>query len=291
MTHIPRLNHVSCMRGNAVHQMAYWEWGDTHNPNVLVCVHGLTRQGRDFDALAKHLLTDYKVVCPDVFGRGQSDWLPLAHDYQVPSYVADMVTLIAHLNVAKVDWVGTSMGGLIGLGLAALPQNMIKRLVLNDVGPQIDESGLARIANYAGQPTRFRTVEEGAQALWSVSRSFGVTDWATWLSLSRPMLKPSNNEWVLHYDPKIAQDFGSHLVPGFMQTMQAMLWKIYDGLTCKTLVIRGQESDLLTLNTAQAMTQRGPKAQLYEVKQVGHAPMLNTPEQIKVIVDFLNAAP
>ena len=141
----PRLNTVQCLGARGLHRMAYWEWGDAANPRVLVCVHGLSRQGRDFDTLAQALCQHYRVVCPDVVGRGRSDWLGDPAGYQIPAYVADMVTLLARLNASSVHWVGTSMGGLIGLGLASLPDSPIQRLVLNDVGPTIEAGSLQRI--------------------------------------------------------------------------------------------------------------------------------------------------
>ena len=149
--------------------MAYWEWGDPANPRVLICAHGLTRQGRDFDTLAAAMAADYRVVCPDVVGRGRSDWLADPMGYQLPAYVADMVTLLARLNASTVHWVGTSMGGLIGLGLAALPGSPVSRLVLNDVGPTIEPVSLQRIASYLAQPAHWATEDEAADALWAKS--------------------------------------------------------------------------------------------------------------------------
>ena len=186
----PRLNHVQCLDARGLHRMAYWEWGDPANRRVLVCVHGLSRQGRDFDTLARALCADYRVVCPDVVGRGQSDWLADPAGYQLPAYVGDMVTLLARLDATSVHWVGTSMGGLIGLGLAALPKSPIERLVLNDVGPTIQADAIARIGTYLGAPIRWNSLEEAADYLWSISQGFGPHSRNEWLALTRPMLKP-----------------------------------------------------------------------------------------------------
>ncbi len=161
----PRLHHVQCLDTRGLHRMAYWEWGDAANPRVVVCVHGLTRQGRDFDTLAQDLARDCRVICPDVVGRGRSDWLADPAGYTIPAYVADMVTLVARLGVEQVDWVGTSMGGLIGLGLASLPNTPVRRLVLNDIGPAIEAAALARIGSYVGQPAHWQTVEEAADVV------------------------------------------------------------------------------------------------------------------------------
>jgi pimeloyl-ACP methyl ester carboxylesterase len=286
---LPRLNHVSCLRGQVLYRMAYWEWGDAANPKVVVCVHGLARQGRDFDALAQCLSVHYRVVCPDVLGRGQSDWLPDGSGYQVPAYVADMVSLVARLNVSQLHWVGTSMGGLIGLVLAALPGTAISRLVLNDVGPVLEPSALSRIGAYLGRPERWQTVEEGAAALQAVSTSFGKHSPEVWLALSRPMFKWDGSAWVPHYDPRIAEPFKA-MTAVQARANQVALWRCYDALRCPTLLLRGADSDLLTAATAQAMTQRGPRAQLHEFPNVGHAPMLNSKAQMDVVEAFLLSA-
>jgi pimeloyl-ACP methyl ester carboxylesterase len=255
---------------------------------VLVCVHGLARQGRDFDTLAQALSGHYRVVCPDVVGRGRSDWLVDPSGYQIPAYVADMVTLLARLNADEVHWVGTSMGGLIGLGLAALPKSPVRKLVLNDVGPTIEAAALQRIGAYLGQPLRWASVEEAADYLWSISASFGPHSREQWLALTRPMLKPDGDGFKLHYDPAIAAPLRA-VTPEMAKAGEAMLWASYDALRCPTLLLRGADSDLLSSATAQAMTQRGPGARLHEFAGVGHAPTLIAPGQIEVVREFLLA--
>jgi pimeloyl-ACP methyl ester carboxylesterase len=282
----PRLLHVQCLDTRGLHSMAYWEWGDAANPRVLVCAHGLTRQGRDFDTLAQDLARDYRVVCPDVAGRGQSDWLADPAGYAIPAYVADMVTLVARLGVEQVDWVGTSMGGLIGLGLASLPNSPVRRLVLNDVGPVIQPEALARIGTYVGQPAYWHTVDDAADALWAISLGFGPHTREQWLALTRPQLKPDGNGFKPHYDPTIATPFRA-TTPAMAAAGEAALWQAYDSITAPTLLLRGAESDLLSHDTAQAMTLRGPRATLHEVPGVGHAPMLVQPEQRAVVRAFL----
>ena len=282
----PRLRHVQCLTARGLHRMAYWQWGDPANPRVLVCAHGLSRQGRDFDALAADLSSHYRVVCPDVVGRGQSDWLADPTGYSIPTYVADMVTLLARLDAEQVDWVGTSMGGLIGLGLAALPGSPLRRLVLNDVGPVIEPSSLQRIGTYLGQPVHWKTLDEAADALWAISQGFGPHTRDQWLALTRPQLKADGDGFKPHYDPAIAVPFRA-ITPEMAQAGQAMLWHAYDSLKLPTLLLRGAVSDLLSPATALAMTQRGPKARLHEVAGVGHAPMLVQPDQRQVVRDFL----
>jgi pimeloyl-ACP methyl ester carboxylesterase len=284
----PRLKHVQCLDTRGLHRMAYWEWGDPANQRVLVCVHGLSRQGRDFDTLAQALSGHYRVVCPDVVGRGQSDWLADPMGYQIPAYVADMVTLLARLDAQELHWVGTSMGGLIGMGLASLPQSPIQRLVLNDVGPTIQVDAIARIGSYLGLPMRWASLEEAADYMLSISKGFGTHTREQWLALTRPMLKSDGDGLKPHYDPAIAVPFKA-ITPEMAAIGQAALWRSYDAVTCPTLLLRGADSDLLTRDTAQEMTLRGPKARLHEFAGVGHAPMLLVAEQIAVVKEFLLA--
>jgi pimeloyl-ACP methyl ester carboxylesterase len=285
-TEEPRLDQVQCLDSRGLHRMAYWEWGDPANPKVLVCGHGLARQGRDFDTLARAMCGEYRVVAPDVVGRGRSDWLADPAGYQLPTYVADMVTLLARLRAETVHWVGTSMGGLIGLGLASLPQSPVSRLVLNDVGPSIQPEALVRIGTYLGAPIRWNTLEEAADYMLAISRSFGPHSREDWLALTRPMLKPDGNGFKPHYDPGIAVPFKA-ITPEIAKAGEAAMWQAYDALRCPTLLIRGAESDLLSHETALTMTQRGPRARLHEVVGVGHAPTLVAPEQVAVVREFL----
>jgi len=284
----PRARHVQCLDAKGLHRMAYWEWGDPANRRVLVCVHGLSRQGRDFDTLAADLCTHYRVVCPDVVGRGHSDWLADPMGYSVPQYVADMVTLLARLDADTVDWVGTSMGGLIGLGVAALPQSPLRRLVLNDVGPVIEPASLKRIGSYLGAPARWATLDEAADALWAISQGFGPHTREQWLALTRPQLKADGDGFRPHYDPAIAVPFRA-ITPEIAAAGQAMLWQAWDSLKGPVLLLRGAQSDLLSPATARQMTERGPKARLVEFDGVGHAPMLIQPEQRQAVKDFLLA--
>ena len=278
----PRFHRVQCAGPHGLHRIAYTEWGDPANPRVLMCVHGLTRNGRDFDDLARSLAHHYRVVCPDVVGRGQSEWLAVKDDYQLPTYVADMITLIARLNVETVDWVGTSMGGLIGMLVASLPEQPIRRLVLNDVGPVITVSSLRRIGEYVGKAPVFPSYEAGEAFIRAVSEPFGRLSDAQWRQLAVHSLKQTEAGWEMRYDPGIGEPFRKTPV-----LMDVELWSIYDAIACPTLVVRGAESDLLLRETAVEMGRRGPKASLFEVTHVGHAPTLMEPAQIAPIRDFL----
>ena len=284
----PRLKQLQCLDTQGLHRMAYWEWGDPANPRVLVCVHGLSRQGRDFDTLAAAMCDVYRVVCPDVVGRGQSDWLADPMGYSIPAYVADMVSLLARLDAETVHWVGTSMGGLIGLGLAALPGSPVARLVLNDVGPTIEPASLQRIGSYLGQPAHWASLDEAADALLAISAGFGPHSRAQWLALTGPQLKSDGDGFKPRCDPAIALPFRA-ITPELARAGEAMLWHFYDRISCPTLLLRGAESDLLLPATAQAMAARGPKARLVEFAGVGHAPTLVQPDQVQVVREFLRA--
>ena len=280
------------------HRMAYWEWNRTGNPrhpHVVVCVHGLTRQGHDFDVLARRLSAHARVICPDVVGRGRSDWLADAAGYQVPVYAADMLALLAQLHaqapISTLDWVGTSMGGLIGMAISGQPglplPAPVRRLVLNDVGPVLEWTALRRIGSYVGQPVHFKSQQQAADALWAISSSFGPHTPAQWLELSRPMLRADGQGgFTLHYDPAIAVPFRSLTEEG-AQAGEAALWRLYDQITAQVLLLRGAQSDLLSPATAQAMARRGPRAQLVEFAGVGHAPTLVAEDQVLAVADFL----
>ena len=293
----PTLNFVACPDASGGHRMAFWEWGDPHAGHVIVCAHGLSRQGRDFDVLAQALRAragdGVRVVCPDVVGRGQSDWLKDPMGYQIPSYAADMLALLSQLKPTSLDWVGTSMGGLIGMvicGQPGLPLPVpVRKLVLNDVGPAIEWQALQRIGQYLGNAPRFASLEQAAQAMWAISTSFGPHTPEQWLALSKHMVKPMADEKAgvtLHYDPAIAVPFRSITQEAAAQG-EAALWQVYDNIKAQTLLLRGANSDLLSSGTAQAMTQRGPKARLIEFAGVGHAPTLIAADQVQVVGDFL----
>lgn len=294
----PTLNYLPCADAAGGHRMAYWQWGDAANPHVVVCVHGLSRQGRDFDVLADYIADQARVVCPDVAGRGQSDWLKDPMAYQVQQYAADMLSLLAYLNqqspIATLDWVGTSMGGLIGMAIAGQPglplPAPVRKLVLNDVGPAIEWAAIQRIAAYLGKAGHFASLQQAADAMWAVSRSFGPHTTEQWLALSRHMVKPvpgaQDGSVMLHYDPAIAVAVRAATEESARQG-EAQLWTLYDQIQAQVLILRGAESDLLSEKTALAMTQRGPRARVVAFDGVGHAPTLVSPDQVSTVSDFL----
>ena len=304
----PRLCYVPCPGAAANtnapdstgHRMAYWQWGDPANPHVVVCVHGLTRQGRDFDVLAQSLSPFARIICPDVVGRGRSDWLQDPQAYQLPTYAGDMLALLAQVHgeapITTLDWLGTSMGGLIGmalLGTPGLPLPVpVRRLVLNDIGPTLDVAALQRIARYLGKTGRFDALQQAADAMWAISSSFGPHTPAQWLALSKHMVRPlvvagsAEPALTLHYDPALAAAFGPFTAES-AAVGEAALWALYDQITAQTLLLRGAESDLLSAATAQAMAQRGPRARLVEFAGVGHAPTFVVDDQVATVVGFL----
>ena len=302
----PRLNWVMCASASGTHRMAYWEWGDPNNDQVLMCVHGLTRTGRDFDQLAQRLSKRYRVVAPDIVGRGRSDWLIDPAAYAIPQYVADMLVLIARLKPVRLDWVGTSMGGLIALGLqgaqamsallrparpgpgllSAPLQLPLGRVVLNDVGPALDMTGLQRISQYVGQSVLFDTFEQAVDYVRSVSASFGEHSSDEWTDISRHVFVEHEGKWRRHYDLRLSQAFAQQADVD-LEAAQSLLWGAYEGLPDKVLIVRGQESDLLTTDAVQEMLQRNPNSQLVTIPKVGHAPMLRNAEQIDHIDYFL----
>ena len=274
---------VQCIGPSGLHRMAYTEWGARDNPRVLICVHGLTRNGRDFDALAEAMSGHYRVICPDVVGRGQSGRLRDPAGYGIPQYVADMVTLIARLNVDSVHWVGTSMGGLIGMALAAQECTPLRKLVLNDVGPLITVASLQRIATYVGSDPQWASFDEALAYVKLISAPFGQLSEAQWHHLTETsIVQRADGRWAFRYDPRIAEPFKAAFVDQDID-----LWPIYASITCPTLVVRGAESDLLTRDTWQQMGACGPQAQLAEIPGVGHAPMFQSDDQIAVVRNFL----
>jgi pimeloyl-ACP methyl ester carboxylesterase len=279
--------------------MAYWQWGDATAGHVIVCVHGLARQGRDFDTLARALVERAKgklrVVCPDIVGRGRSDWLKDPMGYQVPTYVADVLAMLAQLQaqapVTGLDWLGTSMGGLIGMGIAGTPKlplpAPVRRMVLNDVGPVIEWKSIERIKGYLGKTGHFDNLQQAAEAMWAISTTFGPHTPEQWLALSRAMVRElPEGGLTLHYDPAIAVPVQAVTKEAAAQG-EAALWQVYDNIKARVLVTRGAESDLFSKATALAMTQRGPRASLVEFPGVGHAPTFVPDNQVEAVALFL----
>jgi pimeloyl-ACP methyl ester carboxylesterase len=264
--------------------MSYYDWGDPDNPRIVVCVHGLTRNGRDFDDLAQALADEFRVVCPDVAGRGSSDWLDVKTDYNYVKYAADMTALIARITDSadrEISWIGTSMGGLLGIALAATPRNPISRLVVNDAGMIVPKAALERLALYVGKEPGFPDYDALEAHIRRVSAPFGPLTDAQWRHLTlHSAREEADGTWRLRYDPAIGAPFQGELA-------DIDLSAYWHAIRCPTLLLRGESSDILLAETAALMTQTGPKARLVEFPGIGHAPMLMADDQIAVVREFL----
>lgn len=279
----PRSDAVACLSRTGFHRMAYREWPADDAVPVL-CLHGLARNARDFDALAAALAGDgRRVVAADVVGRGASGWLRDPLDYGYPQYLADTAALIARLGSAQVDIVGTSMGGLIGMMLAAQPDSPVRRLVMNDVGPFIPKAALERILGYFGKDPLFADPAAAEAYFRKTYRGFGDLSDAQWRHLTETSLRRDGDGWRLHYDPRIAEPLRR------AEPADVDLWALWDAVACPVLALRGAESDLLLRETAAEMRRRGPRAEVIEVLGCGHAPALLDAAQIDPLRAWLAA--
>ena len=279
----PRTLVLQSLSPHGFHRVTYYEWGDPANSRVVICVHGLSRNGRDFDVLGEALASTHRVLAVDIPGRGASQWLPNPNDYVFTTYLTTLTALIARSGAERVAWVGTSMGALLGMVMAAQPNTPVERLVVNDAGPLIEPAAIARIRDYVGLAPTFATYEEADAYIRLVSKPFGALTDAQWDFLTRTSVaRNAEGRWALTYDPGIAVPFRNAAAP-------PDLWPVWDAIRCPTLLLRGANSDLLSAATAKAMTERGPKARLLEFAGVGHAPMLLSRDQFEPVVEFLRS--
>ena len=265
------------------HRLSYTDWGDPAAERVVLCAHGLTRNGRDFDRLAERLAeSGARVVCPDIVGRGRSDWLPSPALYTDPQSLADLTALIARIGAAQIDWVGTSMGGLLGMVMAAQPKTPIRRLVINDVGPFVPGASLERIGGYVGADPIFEDVAAVEAYLRFLYTGFGTLPDPCWRAMAEHGHRVrADGRLGLAYDPAI----GVALKAGPLADID--LWPLWDRIACPVLALRGESSDLLLADTAREMAERGPKATVVEIPGTAHAPSLMVDDQIELIRDFL----
>ena len=278
--------YVECASGDSTHRMAYHAWGNPGN-KVLLCVHGLTRRGSDFKTLAQAMCKDYYVVCPDVVGRGESDRLSNPMLYAVPQYVADIAALVKKLGVAQVDWLGTSMGGLIGMVYAAMPNSPIRRMIINDVGPKIEPEAIKRLGSYVGQPFTFSDRSEALQRLNEICATFGEHTPEEWEIYNGPMLVQKDGKWIMHYDPDISVPFAS-VNPIMAKAGEMAMWHAFKQIHIPMLIVRGGNSDLLSAATVAQMCKVNPYARSIEIPNVGHAPAFVKPEQIALAKEFFS---
>jgi pimeloyl-ACP methyl ester carboxylesterase len=266
-------------------RLNYYDWGPRMHPKRVVCVHGLTRQGRDFDELAKGLSKQRRIVCPDLVGRGRSGWLTDKKLYNLDTYVAHMSGLLDHLGFEGIDWVGTSLGGLIGMQLASERPELIRRLVLNDIGPQLELDGIRTIGSYVGQDPRFKRLGEVAEYLKKVHADFGNLTDAQWSDMTtHSVMRHPEGGYGLHYDPAIGLPFKTPPAKAPPPN-----WAVWERIQCPVLLIRGENSKVLSRATAEKMAKTGPRAEVVEIKGVGHAPALMSEEQVALVRDFITA--
>ena len=268
-------------------RVAYTAWGPEDAARTLVCVHGLTRNGRDFDFLAQRFAAQgMRVVAPDLPGRGRSAPADHAEHYSAPLYVAAMGALIAHLAVEEIDWIGTSLGGHIGMELASRPGSPVRRLVLNDFGARVPSAALLRIGNYLRTTPEFHTLAEVEAYIRDIYAPFGPLSDDHWRHLARHSVRDESGQLRLNYDPRIATQFSRALF------LDVTLWRVWERVECPVLILRGEDSDLLLPETVVEMKRRGvagrlDRVQSIEIPHCGHAPALMADEQIRVIENFL----
>ncbi|MFZ4062723.1 MAG: alpha/beta fold hydrolase [Polynucleobacter sp.] len=278
---------VECSSPDGPHRMAYYAWGNPRNSKVLLCVHGLTRRGSDFKTLAQAMSSDYYVVCPDVVGRGDSDRLKNPMLYAVPQYVADMASLIKHLGVAQVDWFGTSMGGLIGMVYASMPNSPIRKMLINDVGPRIEPEAIKRLGSYVGQPFAFTNRDDALERLNVICASFGDHTPQEWEIYNGPMLIEKEGVWAMHYDPDISVPFAS-VNPIMAKAGEMAMWHAFKQIHIPMLIVRGGDSDLLSAATVAEMCKVNPYARSIVIPGVGHAPAFVKAEQVALAKEFFS---
>ncbi len=263
--------------------VAYQDWGHTNAQKTVVCVHGLTRNSNDFDYLSKVLSKHSRVLCIDVPGRGESAWLEDPADYSYPTYCYVVMDLIAHLELEKVDWVGTSMGGIIGMMIAAMPRNPITKMVINDVGPFLPKEALGRINGYLSMEFEFASIDDIESHLRHIHQPFGPLTDEQWKHMATHSTRQDDaGRWQLAYDPRISEPFRG------MVDEDIAFWEVWDAIQCPTLLLRGETSDILLRETAEEMLTRGPQTHLHEFQGIGHAPALMDEEQISIINNWLH---
>ena len=280
----PRDASVRSIGRHGYHRIAYRDWGDPAAP-VVFCVHGLSRNSHDFDPLARVLAANRRVICPDIVGRGRSDWLVDPSDYHLIQYNLDMTVLAARVGAESFDWIGTSLGGLMGIVLAGVPNSPIRRLVINDIAPEVPTAALQRLALYLGADRRFPDLKAVEAHLRETLAPFGPMTDADWRRMAETSVRKSADDYRLAYDPGIAQNFRRFWLP-----IHANLWRYWDRISCPVLILRGAESDFLTPLLLDRMLRRLPHADVIEFEGVGHTPTLNAPDQIKPVVHWLELA-
>lgn len=277
----PRHKVIKCLASSGFHNIHYVEWGPAKSDKTVVCVHGFSRNGRDFDYLAQNLAAKgYRVICPDMPGRNKSDWQPNLADYSVPRHMSEMMVLLARIDEEEVDWIGTSMGGIIGMGLASFENTPIRNLVINDIGPFIPSPPLSRIKQYLSLLPEFKTFDSAKKYLRQLLQPFGISTQEQLDHMAdHSFYKNEYGNYVLNYDPKIVDCF---------QEEETDLWYVWETITRPTLVIRGVDSEVLTKDTVEKMLERD-QVDFVQFSGAAHAPALMNQDQIDTVVNWLEA--
>ena len=279
----PRRDTVRSIGRHGFHDIAYLDWGDPAEAEVAFCVHGLSRNSHDFDPLARVLSARRRVICPDLAGRGRSDWLKDPTDYNMLQYNLDLTVLAARIGAERFDWIGTSLGGLMGIALAGMPNSPIRRLVINDVAPEIPASALGRVARYLSADRQFPDLDGLEMHLRETLAAFGPMTDADWCRMAKTSSTATEDGYRLAYDPRIARNFRHYWL-----LTHANLWHYWDRIACPVLILRGTTSDFLTPRLLERMLRRLPHAEVIEFEGVGHTPTLNAPDQIKPVEGWLD---
>jgi pimeloyl-ACP methyl ester carboxylesterase len=278
-----RRSNVAVLMDGVLKHMAVHEWGDETNPRVVLCVHGLSRNGRDFDVVADALSKDYRVLCPDIPGRGKSDWLASAEQYSIPTYVQFINAMLTQYGVQTYDWIGTSMGGLIGMVMAATPGSAMKRFVINDIGPVLETEALTRIASYVGRAPTFASYPQLYAAARVAITTFGPLTEAQYQHMvSMSCWQRADGQWEFNMDPKVGDAFRAGLVAPAVD-----MWPLWQAVTQPTLILRGVNSDLLSVATLAKMVETHPNARALTIADTGHAPMIFDAPTVSAVVDFI----
>lgn len=279
----PREGRINCIGYKGFHRIYYRDWGKTTSAETVFCLHGLTRNSRDFDPLAAVLARKRRIVCPDLVGRGQSEWLADGDGYQLPQYNVDFNALVNRIGCETFDIIGTSLGGLMGMAMAGMPKSPVRRLVVNDVAPEVPLTALRRLSNYLGEDPRFDSMEELEAYLRITFAPFGPMTDADWKRMAKTSARETDQGIGLAYDPAISYHYQRYWLLSYLD-----LWSYWRNISCPVLILRGAESDFLTQPLVTKMLESLPCAELIEFEGVGHTPTLNAAEQIEPIRRWLD---
>ena len=280
----PRTGSVLCLNSKAYHRIVYQDWGNIDSKETVFCLHGLTRNSHDFDAIAHRMARKRRVICPDAAGRGKSDWLPNHEDYQIPQYNNDFNTLVAHIGCEQFDILGTSLGGMMGMILAAMPNTPIRRLIINDVAPEVPHSAMARLGSYLHLAPFFKNLDEVEAHLRKTLAPFNPMTDEDWQHLALTSSYEADGGYRLAFDPDISNTYGRR----YWYLMYFNLWKYWVRIKCPVLILRGKKSDFLTDHLCERMLRKLPHANLIEFENTGHTPTLNAQEQIDPVIKWLD---